>query len=103
MPVAVADLCGLARRVHNVGEQQRGQNPTIGHVGLLAGEERGDLLKRRSPRRDEVIQVAPRKLNVLRARYVISDVLAPLRRRRRAGLPGSARGLWEVAPAHPTR
>ena len=79
MPVTVADLRGPARRVHDVGEQHRGENPIIGHVGLLAGEELGDLLEGRAPRFDEVVHVAPRQLNVFRARYVIGDVLAPLR------------------------
>ena len=77
MPVTVADLRGPARRVHDVGEQHRGENPIIGHVGLLAGEELGDLLEGLAPRFDEVVHVAPRQLDVLRARYVISDVLAP--------------------------
>jgi hypothetical protein len=27
----------VLRRVHNVGEQHRGQNPIISHVGLLSG------------------------------------------------------------------
>ena len=80
MPVTVADLRGAARRVHDVGEQHRGEHPIIGHVGLLAGEELGDLLEGRAPRFDEVVQVAARQLNVFRARYVIGDVLA-LRRR----------------------
>ena len=30
-----------------------------------------------APRFDEVVHVAPRQLNVFRARYVIGDVLAP--------------------------
>ncbi len=45
VPVAVADLGGAARRVHDVGEQHRGENPVVGHLGLLAGEELGDLLE----------------------------------------------------------
>ena len=76
MPVTVADLGGPARRVHDVGEQHRGENPIIGHVGLVAGEELGDLLEGRAPRFDEVVHVAARQLNVFRARYVIGDVLA---------------------------
>src|SRR6185369_16982186 len=58
MPVTVADLRCPARRVHDVGEQHRGENPIVGYVGLVAGEELGDLLERRSPRFDEVIHVA---------------------------------------------
>src|SRR4029077_2698209 len=81
VPVTVADLCGPARRVHDVGEQHRGQNPIIRDVGLVAGEELGDLLEGRAPFRfDEVIHVAPREFDVFRAGYVIGDVLAPLRR-----------------------
>ena len=59
-PVTVADLRRPTRRVHNVGEQHRREHPIIGHVGLLAGEELGDLLKRLTPRFDEVENVAPR-------------------------------------------
>ena len=47
MPVTVADLRGAPRRVHDVGEQHRGENPIIGHVCLVAGEELGDLLEGR--------------------------------------------------------
>jgi hypothetical protein len=84
MPVPVAHLGGPARRVNNVGEQHRGQHPITGHLGLLAGEERGDFLEGRTPSRfDEVENVAPRKLNVFRTRYAISDVLAPLGRDQR--------------------
>jgi hypothetical protein len=75
-PVTVAHLRRPARRVNNVGEQHRGQHPIIGHVSLLASEELRDLLKRRTPRLNDVEEVAPRKLNVLRARDVISEVLA---------------------------
>ena len=49
MPVTVAHLRRAARRVHDVGEQHRGENPIIGHLGLLAGEELGDLLERLAP------------------------------------------------------
>ena len=49
MPVPVANLRRPARRVHDVGEQHGGEHPVIGHVGLLAGEELGDLLKGRTP------------------------------------------------------
>ena len=35
MPVAVADLRSPARRVHDVGEKHRGENPIVGYVGLL--------------------------------------------------------------------
>ena len=49
MPVTVADLRGPARRVHDVGEQHRGENPIVGYFGLLAGEELGDLLKGLTP------------------------------------------------------
>src|SRR5689334_20001104 len=49
----------------------------IGHLGLMPGEERRDLLKRRTPSRLHiVVNVAAWQLNVFRARYVISDVLA---------------------------
>jgi hypothetical protein len=44
---------------------------------VVAGDELGDLVERIPPRFHEVVQVAPRQLNVFRARYVISDVLAP--------------------------
>ena len=77
MPVTVADLRGPPRRVHDVGEQHRGENPIVGHVGLLAGEELGDLLKRRAPSRfNAVVPVAARQLNVFRAGYVLGDVPA---------------------------
>jgi hypothetical protein len=78
MPVTVADLRSPPRRVHDVGEQHRGENPIVGHLSLVPGEELGDFLERRPPRLNEVVHVAPRQLNVLRAREVISDVLAPL-------------------------
>ena len=78
MPVTVAPLRGPARRVHDVGEQHRRQHPIIGHFGLPAGEELVDLLKGRAPRFNEVEEVAPGKLDVLRARDVIGDMLAPL-------------------------
>ena len=81
MPVKVADVCGPTRRVHNVGEKHRGENPIIGHLCLMAGEELGDLLEGRTPVWfDEVVHVAARQLNILRAQYAISDVLAPLGR-----------------------
>ena len=76
MPVTVADLRGTARRVHDVGEQHRGEHPIIGHFGLLAGEELGDLLEGRAPRFNEVVPVAARQLNVFRVGYVLGDVLA---------------------------
>ena len=60
MPVTVTHLRGPARRVDDVGEQHGGQNPIVGHVSLLAGEELGDLLERFAPRFDEVERVAPR-------------------------------------------
>ena len=60
MPVTVADLRRPTRRVHDVGEQHRGEHPIIGHFGLVAGEELGDLLEGRTPSRfNEVIHVAP--------------------------------------------
>src|SRR6187200_2858519 len=43
VPVTVADLGGSARRVNDVGEQDRGEHPIIRHFRLLAGEELGDL------------------------------------------------------------
>ena len=45
MPVAVADLGGPSRRVHDVGEQHGGENPIVGHFGSVPGEELGDLLR----------------------------------------------------------
>ncbi len=81
MPVTVTNLGGTTRRVHDVGEKHRGKNPIIGQVSPLVGEELGDFLEGRAPVRfNEVENVAPWKLNVLRARYAISDVLAPLGR-----------------------
>ena len=59
-PVTVADLCGPARRIHDVGEQHRGENPVVGHLGMVAGEELGHLLERLAPGLDEVVQVASR-------------------------------------------
>ncbi|MBV8928540.1 MAG: transposase, partial [Mycobacteriaceae bacterium] len=41
------------------------------------GEELGDFPEGRAPWFDEVENVAPRELDILRARDVISDVLAP--------------------------
>ncbi len=76
MPVTVADLRGPARRVHDVGEQHRGENPIIGHVGLVAGEELGDLLEGRAPGFNDVVPVAARHLNIFRVGYVLGDVLA---------------------------
>ena len=80
MPVAVADLRRPARRVDDVGEKHRREDPVVGHLGLVPGEELGDLLKRLTPRFDEVVDVAPRQLDVLRARYVVGDVPAQLGR-----------------------
>jgi hypothetical protein len=60
------------------GEEHGGENPIVRHFSLVPGEELGDLLKGRAPWFNEVVHVAPWQLNVLRARYVISDVLAPL-------------------------
>ena len=51
MPVPVAHLCRPTRRVHDVGEQRRRQHPIIGNFRLVAGEELGNLLKRRTPSR----------------------------------------------------
>ena len=59
MPVAVAHLCGSARRVHDIGKEHGGENPIIGHVGLIAGEECANLLEGLSPRFNEVVEVAP--------------------------------------------
>jgi hypothetical protein len=77
MPVTVTDLRCSARRVHDVGEQHRRKHPIIGHLGLLAGKELGDLLEGFAPRLHEVIHVAARQLDVLRPRYAIGEVLAP--------------------------
>jgi hypothetical protein len=49
VPVAVADLRCSARRVHDVGEEDGGENPIIGDLGMVAGEEFGDLLEGRPP------------------------------------------------------
>jgi hypothetical protein len=68
MPVTVAHFRGPARRVHDVGEEHGGENPIVGHVGLVAGEELGDLLKGWAPWFHDVVPVAPRDLDVLRAR-----------------------------------
>ena len=65
MPVTVAHLGGAARRVDDVGEEHGGENPIIGDFCLMAGEEFGDLLERRAPRLDEVVEVAARELNIL--------------------------------------
>jgi hypothetical protein len=79
MPVTVTHLRGPARGVHDVGEQDRGENPIIGHFCLVAGEELVNLLEGRLPRFYEVEHVAPWQLNVFRARYVVGDFLALLR------------------------
>jgi hypothetical protein len=77
MPVTVADLRRATGRVHDVGEEHRGQHPIIGHVGLVAGEERSNLLEGRAPVGfDHVVDVATRQLDVLRARYVVCDQLS---------------------------
>ena len=76
VPVTVAHVRCPARRVHDVGEQHCGEHPIIGHLGLLAGEELGDLLERVPPRLNEVVHVAPRELDELCARYVFGDVAA---------------------------
>ena len=47
VPVAVAELCGPARRVHDVGEEHGGENAVVGNLCLVAGEELGDLLEGR--------------------------------------------------------
>ena len=80
MPVTVTHLRRPSRRTHDVGEKHCGEDPIVGHLGLLTGEELGDLLEGGSPRFDEVIHVATRQLNVFRVRYVIGDLLAHDRR-----------------------
>ena len=75
-PVTITHLRGPARRVHDVGEQHRGENPIIGHFGVLPGEELRYRLEGLAPRLHEVIDVAPRQLNISRAIDVIGDVLA---------------------------
>jgi hypothetical protein len=98
VPVSVAHLRGPARRVNDVGEQHRGEHSIIGHFGLMAGEELGDLLERRAPVGfDEVDRVAPRELNVFRARYVIGDVLTP------RGQEHHVVGVMEDEGRHPNR
>jgi hypothetical protein len=37
VPVPITHLSGPARRVHDVGEQHRGENPVVGRDGLSAG------------------------------------------------------------------
>ena len=59
MPVTVADLCGPPRRVHDVGEKHGCEHPVVGHFGLLAGEELGDLLEGFAPRFDDVEMLRP--------------------------------------------
>jgi len=108
MPVTVADLRGPASRVDDVGEEHRGEHPIVGHLCLVPGEEFGDLLEGISPARfDEVPHVATRQLDVLRARYVVSDVSAP-RGQDDCVLgvmddEGLARGLSGGWPARPIR
>ena len=80
MPVTVADLRRSARRVHDVGEQHRGENTVVRHLCLVPGDELGDLLERIAPRFHVVKHVAPWQFNVFRARDVIGDVLAISRR-----------------------
>ena len=46
-PVTVADLCGPARRVHDVGQEDSGEHPIVGDVSLVAGDELGDLVEGR--------------------------------------------------------
>jgi hypothetical protein len=75
-PVTVTHLRCPARRIHDVGEQHRRENPIIGHFCLMPGEELGDLLERIAPRFHEVVKVAPLELNVFRVRNVVGDVLA---------------------------
>jgi len=53
-----------------------GENPIIGHFSLVASEELVNLQKGFAPRFNKVENVAPRQLNVFRARYVIGDILA---------------------------
>jgi hypothetical protein len=77
MPVTVADLGGSARRVDDVGEEHGGENSIVGDFCLVAGEELGDLLERRPPWFNEVVHIASRELDVLRARYVIGDDVLP--------------------------
>src|ERR1700737_3771098 len=77
MPGPIAHLCGPARRLDDVGEHHSGENAVIGYLRLLAGDKLRDLLEGRTPSRfDEVVHVAARQLDVLRARYVLGDVLA---------------------------
>jgi hypothetical protein len=97
MPVTVAHLRRPARRVHDVGEKDRGENPIIWHVGLLAGEELGDLLEGRPPRFNEVDRVAARHLDVFRARYVVGDVLTPRGQEHHVG------GVLDDEGWHPNR
>jgi hypothetical protein len=73
-------VCNPARRVHYVGEQHRRENPIIGHLGLIAGQELDNLAEGGAPWFNEVEQVATRKLNVFRVRNVVGDVLAHCRR-----------------------
>jgi hypothetical protein len=45
MPITVADRRGMTCRVHDVGEEHRGEHSIIGNISLVAGEELGDLLE----------------------------------------------------------
>ncbi len=62
IPVTITDFGGAPCRVHDVGEQHRGEHPIVGDFGLLSGEELGHLLKGLTPRFDEVNCVAARQL-----------------------------------------
>ena len=76
MPVTITHLGGAASRVHDVGEQDRGENTIIGDLGLVAGEELGDLMERLPPRFYEVVHVAARQLDVIGVRYAAGNVFA---------------------------
>src|SRR5271163_4484295 len=80
MPVTVAHVRCPTRRVHDVGKEHGGEHPIVGHFSLVAGEELVDQLEGLAPWFNVVVHVAAWQFDVLRARYVISDVLAPLAR-----------------------
>jgi hypothetical protein len=59
MLVTVAHLRRGACRVHNVGEQDGGEHPIVGHLCSVAGEELSDFPEGIAPRFNEVENIAP--------------------------------------------
>ena len=94
-----------ARRVHDVGEQRRGENPVVRSSGWCPVRNSAtcwnDCARVRRCGRG-----SPRRLNVLRARDVVGDVLAAAGRIKSpscTGRRGLARGRSEAAPVCPIR